>query len=525
MFLFLKFSDNNYLFFINRYLPIIPMVLVNGCEGIGTGWSTKIPNHDPRDIVQNIRRMMRDEDPKPMLPFYKNFTGEIQAMGDSRFITVGKVSLLDDNKVEISELPVGTWTQNYKESTLEGLLHGNEKIKSVISDYKEYHTDTTVRFVISFAPGEFDKLNREDGGFHRVFKLTSSISISTMNAFDQNNCLRRFDTSSKILIEFYALRLEYYDKRKKYLEGMLQAEADQLSNKARFIVEKCDRTLVVENKKRKSMIEELVKRGYAPDPVKEWKRRINKDDDPEPPTEEVEEEVEVDSKKKIKKEDPEAAFQKLTDVAKYDYLLGMSMWMLTDEKKGELLKQRDVKLTELSIVQAKTPKMLWVEDLDVFIKKLDEVEERERAEEAQTISKIKKSKASANIAKGGRGKGKFSAGFDETKPSPDAILVDFKATDEIIKKYERAAAQSKGVAKVKKEPKEAAKVKAEDGEEMDEFDALVEGGSKPVAKKPVVKKEPAEKKPRIKKEKANKSSDGLKQSKLDFKKKPVSNLS
>lgn len=497
------------------------MVLVNGCEGIGTGWSTKIPNHNPRDIVQNIRRMMRDEDPKPMLPFYKNFTGEIQAMGDSRFITVGKVSILDDKKVEISELPVGTWTQNYKESTLESLLHGSEKVKSVISDYKEYHTDTTVRFVVSFAPGEFDKLNREDGGFHRVFKLTSSISISTMNAFDQNNCLRKFDTSTQILIEFYALRVEYYDKRKKYLEGMLQAEADQLSNKARFIVEKCDRTLVVENKKRKTIIEELLKRGFAPDPVKEWKRRINMEDEPEPPTDEVEEEVEVDSKKKIKKEDSEAAFQKLSDVAKFDYLLGMSMWMLTDEKKNDLLKQRDTKLSELSVLQGKTPKMLWVEDLDVFIKKLDEVEEKERAEEAQTNIKIKKSKAASSVAKGGRGKGKLSSAFDETKPNPDAILIDFRATDDIIKKYEKATAQSKGVPKVKKEPK-AVKVKPEVSEEMDEFDALVEGGSKPPAKKPAVKKEPDEKKPRVKKEKANKSSDGLKQSKLDFKKKPVS---
>jgi DNA topoisomerase-2 len=55
---------------------------------------------------------------------------------------------------------------------------------------------------------------------------------------------------------------------------MLQAEADRLSNQARFITEKCDRTLVVENKKRKVMIDELIKRGYEADPVKEWKRSI-----------------------------------------------------------------------------------------------------------------------------------------------------------------------------------------------------------------------------------------------------------
>jgi DNA topoisomerase II len=41
------------------YIPIIPMVLINGAEGIGTGWSTKIPNHSPREVISNIRRMLQ----------------------------------------------------------------------------------------------------------------------------------------------------------------------------------------------------------------------------------------------------------------------------------------------------------------------------------------------------------------------------------------------------------------------------------------------------------------------------------
>lgn len=49
------------------YIPIIPMVLVNGAEGIGTGWSCKIPNYDIREIVNNIRRLMDGEEPLPMV--------------------------------------------------------------------------------------------------------------------------------------------------------------------------------------------------------------------------------------------------------------------------------------------------------------------------------------------------------------------------------------------------------------------------------------------------------------------------
>jgi DNA topoisomerase-2 len=59
------------------YVPVIPMVLVNGADGIGTGWSTNIPNYNPREIITNIRRMIGGEEPHPMVPYYHGFTGEV----------------------------------------------------------------------------------------------------------------------------------------------------------------------------------------------------------------------------------------------------------------------------------------------------------------------------------------------------------------------------------------------------------------------------------------------------------------
>lgn len=117
----------------------------------------------------------------------------MEKVGDTRYFTNGNVAIVEDVKIEITELPIGTWTQTYKENVLEPLINGNEKQKAVITDYKEYHTHTTVRFVVSFAPGEFEKLDAEQGGFHRVFKLSSSMSTSSMHGFDKDNCLRRFD--------------------------------------------------------------------------------------------------------------------------------------------------------------------------------------------------------------------------------------------------------------------------------------------------------------------------------------------
>lgn len=463
--------------------------------------------------------MMEGEEPTPMNPWYKNFRGSIVPAGDGRYVTVGNCAMLDGNKLEISELPIGTWTQNYKESILEPLLHGGEKVKAVISDYKEYNTDATVRFIISFLPGEFDKLCNESGGFHRVFKLTSSIAITSMHAFDNINCLRKFDNTGVIMKEFYALRLEYYEKRKAYLEGMMQAEADKLSNQARFIMEKCDRTLVVENKKRKVMIDELIKRGYDADPIKEWKRRIKADDaeDIDNDDEDLEEVAAADEKpgkqsSSKKPVDLEKAFQKMSDYKKFDYLLGMSMWMLTDERKNDLLKQRDIKLEELRIVKSKTPKKIWTEDLDALIKKLDEVEKKERQDDDKLMASLTKSKV-----QGVKGRITKTAGKDLTKPSTNSEQVDFTLTDEMLKKYERATATSRGIKKEKVVKTEAV------GEEVDEFDALVagEGGATAVVKQENVKKPRAKKEPGEAKPKKERKSDGMKQTKLDFKKKSV----
>lgn len=111
------------------YVPIIPMVLINGADGIGTGWSTKIANHNPRALIRSIRAMIRGDQPERLQPWYKNFTGTVEAVGDTRFFTNGNVAILDDNRIEITELPIATWTQPYKENVLEVLLHGNEKVR------------------------------------------------------------------------------------------------------------------------------------------------------------------------------------------------------------------------------------------------------------------------------------------------------------------------------------------------------------------------------------------------------------
>ena len=252
------------------YIPILPMVLVNGAEGIGTGWSTKIPNYNPREIVRNLKKMIDGEECKPMKPWFKNFRGSIDNLDHQRYVVNGEIASLSDTKMEITELPVRTWTASYKEM-LEGMLNGNEKTPALIKDYKDYSTDTTVKFIVEMKEEDLRKAETQKG-VHPFFKLQTTMSTTSMVLFDAYGCLRRYETPEQILKEFFDLRLKMYDKRKKFMEGMLGAEACKLSNQARFILEKCDGTLKIENKKKKLMVEELSRKGYDSDPIKAWKK-------------------------------------------------------------------------------------------------------------------------------------------------------------------------------------------------------------------------------------------------------------
>ncbi|XP_077359532.1 DNA topoisomerase 2-alpha isoform X2 [Festucalex cinctus] len=373
------------------YIPIIPTVLINGSDGIGTGWASKIPNYDVREIVTNIIRLLNGEEPQPMLPNYKGFKGTIDQLMDNQYMICGELAIIDSTTIEISELPVKTWTQTYKESVLEPMLNGTEKVPPLITDYKEYHTDTTVRFLIKMTQEKLQEV--EAVGFHKVFKLQVPLTCNSMVLFDHAGSLKKYESVQDILKDFFELRLKYYNLRKDWLLGMLGAESAKLTNQARFILEKIQGILVIENKPKKELIRMLQQMGYDSDPVKAWKQAQDKN----------EEQAEEDQEEAQDEED--------TSGPDYNYLLGMPMWFLTKEKKEELCKQRDAKMTELNTLKKKTPSDLWKEDLAAFLEELERVEAKEKEDAALPIPKTTKGKA---------GKMKVKA---ETLPTPQGRRV------------------------------------------------------------------------------------------------------
>ncbi|XP_013929424.1 PREDICTED: DNA topoisomerase 2-alpha [Thamnophis sirtalis] len=424
--------DNNVLKFLyddnqrvepEWYIPILPMVLINGAEGIGTGWSCKVPNYDIREVVNNIRRMLDGDAPLTMIPSYKNFKGTIDEVGQNHFLINGEVSVLNSTTIEISELPVRTWTQTYKEQVLEPMLNGTEKTPSLITDYKEYHTDTTVKFIITMS--EQKLVESETIGLHKVFKLQTPLSCSNMVLFDHVGCLKKYETAEEILDEFYQVRLRYYGLRKEWLTGMLGAESAKLNNQARFILEKIEGKIVIENKPKKELIKVLIERGYDSDPVKAWKESQQKGND-----ESTEEDTDKENESTT------------VSGADFNYLLNMPLWYLTKEKKDDLCKQRDNKEAELEKVKQKDPTDLWKEDLAAFIEELDVIEAKEKEDEMLGI------KDKPNKGKGGKAKVK-TLKLQEILPSPQGRRVIPRITEQM-----KLEAEKKLKRKIKSEKNE-----------------------------------------------------------------------
>jgi DNA topoisomerase-2 len=192
------------------YVPVVPMVLINGADGIGTGWSSNIPNYNPEDIVSNLKRMMDGEEAVPMQPWFRGFKGEVTAAGTDRFKFSGIIHKISETEVRITELPIRTWTQDFKDK-LEEIIKA-EKIPSFIKDYKDYNTHKDVHFEIQIEEKHLAAAVEE--GLEEKFKLTKSIATSNLVAFDAEGRITKYATVEDILKEFFNVRLKFYEKRK-----------------------------------------------------------------------------------------------------------------------------------------------------------------------------------------------------------------------------------------------------------------------------------------------------------------------
>jgi DNA topoisomerase-2 len=216
------------------YAPILPMLLVNGARGIGTGYSTFVPSFNPTQIKKILTNWLEseceDEDvfDETMIPFTKGFTGTTSSDGKGDYIVTANYTVTGKN-VKVNDLPPGVWTSNFKQ-TLDAFC---EK-KEIVKDYVDRSTDTQVDFEITL----IDALPRDK--LEKVLGLSEKLKLSNMHVFDSTGHIKKYATPNEILREYAHVRLDVYKKRKIHLLKELNAKLPYHENVVEFIRMTCD---------------------------------------------------------------------------------------------------------------------------------------------------------------------------------------------------------------------------------------------------------------------------------------------
>jgi DNA topoisomerase-2 len=356
------------------YMPILPVILINGTTGIGTGWSSDVPQFNPMDIVQNIRNLLAGRDINTMLPWYRGFTGTVRRLAENRWITKGRYQVVDDNTLVITELPIGYWTSSFKELLdmyERGVKHdvptAADKKKAaagkkaavpkktklpkwaeiadesgkLIKSYKNESSESSIKFTIKFDSGVLNKLlsDVDKSGMtelEKTFHLATPITCAnTLNLYDEHGKLKHFESPEDILKYYYTHRLEFYEKRRGHLINNLEQELFVLSTRARFILDVINDEVKIRNVPKADVIKNLEKLKY-PKMVDSQLTPLDK--------------ITPDQKNE----------------GNYDFLINMPLYSLTKEKVDELMKEKERVTGELTTMKSKSGKDIWEEDLKVF---------------------------------------------------------------------------------------------------------------------------------------------------------------
>jgi DNA topoisomerase II len=311
------------------YVPIIPMILVNGCTaGIGTGWSCNIPCYNPKDLINCIKIwlendgevLLEDPDTKEigsmlpeLVPWYRGFDGEIASCDKDKFITKGIVNKLSSPQVyNVTELPIGMWTSKFKDICED--LVADKKLKSVTNHSNIKDVNFTITRNTTSMPCNVDSL-----------KLNTFLYTSNMVLFTDEGKLRKYENIDQIIDSFCIVRYEYYKLRKIHQIKVMEKELQFLKNKERFINEVINEEFLIMNEKENVILSNLKEANY--------------DEDPEQ--------------------------------GGYEYLLRLQVRTFTDEKVKQLNKDIENIKLKFSIIKKISEKNMWLNDLNDFEKHYD----------------------------------------------------------------------------------------------------------------------------------------------------------
>lgn len=331
------------------YGPVIPMVLVNGMTGIGTGFSTNIPKHNPLHIIKSIQDKLDGGSFTEIKPWFQGFKGTVFKRDDKTYVSKGVYTVVSPSVIEITELPIGRWIEDYKDF-LESLMpergEKEEKKKKkgpVVLDYQNHCTDTEVKFIVTLKPGYLSSAQWGEGEIDTVekdFNLTTTkyTSVSNMHLYNAKGTITKYTHVNDILEEYYDLRLALYEKRRVHQIQELEEALKIISAKCAFIQSIIDDKISIFRKPKITVNDILKQNNFAG----------------------------CTNNKSIPCQDlPD--FNKITN--EYDYLVKLPIYTFTEEEIEKLKENKENLEKDFKELSNKTCKEMWSEEL-FFLKKM-----------------------------------------------------------------------------------------------------------------------------------------------------------
>jgi DNA topoisomerase-2 len=334
------------------YVPIIPFALINGITGIGTGFSCSIAPYNPSVIIQYLKNKLTKKDVSAIefVPYYEGFKGSVKKISDNKYLIKGLYEKIADDKIRITELPVGSWTMPYT-SYLEGLVDGTtdkngKKTSPQLRDFTSVSTEVTVDFTVVFPRGKLAQLEGEIdandcNGVEKLLKLFTTVSTTNMHMFNSQRKLHKYSSPEEIIDDFYGVRINVYQKRKEYLIKEMERKLVRLSNRAKYIQETLAGTIDLRRKKSEQVTELLTKKKYD---------MIDGD---------------------------------------FKYLIKMPMDSVTEENVANIMKEKENTELELDTLRKTTVEKMWITELNTLEKEYAKY--KTKREKIQTEGPSKKS--------------------------------------------------------------------------------------------------------------------------------------
>jgi DNA topoisomerase-2 len=362
----LQYMDDDGLLIEPRYYaPILPMILINGSRGIGTGWSNDVPSFPPKDVMDNLEAYLDGQPFKEMVPYYRGFRGTIIKVSNQKYRVTGVYRRASPTTIEVTEIPVGTnkcksfmGYKNFVESLIIDETEKDEKKKAIqiLDDVDCFIENTIIKCVLHFPSSDIlTRMMSDIDQFEKTFKLSVTMNTSNMNLFNADGNMTKYDSPEAIMKEYCDHRLNFYTERKNFMVEDITSDILKANEKIRFItyINDDSHPLKVQKRNRAQVSQLLDEYQFAKFARKSSKKKFNPN-------------AEDESADTDEADDNEGEAIVSGPKTSYDYLLNMTISCLTIEMIEKLMKERDRLIEDLASLQATTIQQMWRADLSEF---------------------------------------------------------------------------------------------------------------------------------------------------------------